>query len=80
MHLLMKPVTDVVYSSLPLEESQKTFQSVLAKQSSSLASASFYHFFIDRVTGDRVTTHLCVWSKGGLEFFSLWLHVLIEIG
>ena len=40
MHLLMKSVTDVVYSSMPSEECQTIFQSVLAKQSSSLASAS----------------------------------------
>ena len=29
MHLLMKPVTDVVYYSMPLEESLNIFQSVL---------------------------------------------------
>ena len=47
MHLLMKPVTDVVYSSMPSEESRNIFQSVLAKQSCSLAFASSDHFFID---------------------------------
>jgi hypothetical protein len=31
MHLLLKPVTDVVYSSKPSEESCNIFQSVLAK-------------------------------------------------
>ena len=29
MHLLMKPMTDVVYSSMPMEESRNMFQSVL---------------------------------------------------
>jgi hypothetical protein len=46
MHLLMKPVTDVVYSSMPSEESQILFQSVLAKQFCSLASASSDHLFL----------------------------------
>ena len=36
MHLLMKPMTEVVYSSMPLDESQNIFQSVLAKQSCSI--------------------------------------------
>ena len=40
MHLLMKPVTEVVYSSMPLDESRNIFQSVLAKQSCRVASAS----------------------------------------
>jgi hypothetical protein len=40
MHLLMQPVADVVDSSMPSEESQNMFQSVIAKQSCSLASAS----------------------------------------
>ena len=31
MHLLMKPLTEVVYSSMPLDESRNIFQSVLAK-------------------------------------------------
>ena len=35
MHLLMKPMTDVVYFSMPSEESRNMFQSVLAKQSCS---------------------------------------------
>ena len=46
IHLLMKPVTEVVYSSTPLDESWKLFQSVLAKQSCSVASASSDHFNI----------------------------------
>jgi hypothetical protein len=50
MHMI-KPVTDVVYSSIPSKESRNIFQSMLAKQSCSLASASSGHFFIDRVTG-----------------------------
>ena len=45
MHLLMKPMTDVVYSSMPSEESWNIFQSLLAKQSCSLTSASSDHFF-----------------------------------
>ena len=44
MHLLIKPVT-VVYSSMPSEESLNIVQSVLTKQSCSLASASSDHFF-----------------------------------
>ena len=40
MHLLMKPVTDVVYSSMPSDKIRNIFQSVLTKQSCSLASAS----------------------------------------
>ena len=51
MHLLMKAVTDVVYSSMPSDESLNIFQSVLAKQSCSLASVSSDYFLIDRVTG-----------------------------
>ena len=51
MHLLMKPVTDVVHSSMPSGESRNIFQSVLAKQSCSFAYASSYHFRIERVTG-----------------------------
>ena len=38
MHLLMKPVTEVVYSSMPLDESQNIFHYVLSKQSCSVAS------------------------------------------
>ena len=48
---LIKPVTEVVCSSMPLDESRNIFQSVLAKQSCSVASASSDHFRIDRVTG-----------------------------
>jgi hypothetical protein len=40
MHLLMKPMTDVVYSSMPSDESLNIFQSVLAKQSCSLTCLS----------------------------------------
>ena len=93
---MMKPVTDVVYSSMPSEESRNIFQSVLAKQSCSLAFASSEHFFIDRVTAlvfackqeswnygqicqmegeGELCTRLCVWSKGGLEFFSIWFYI-----
>jgi hypothetical protein len=97
----MKPMTDVVYSSMPSEESQNIFQYVLEKQSCSLASASSDHFFIDRVTGasclffackqesggcnsgqncqiegeGELCMRLCVLSKGGPEFFTLWLHI-----
>jgi hypothetical protein len=38
MHLLMKPVTELAYSSMPLDKSQNIFQSVLAKQSYCIAS------------------------------------------
>ena len=51
MHLLMKPVTDEVNSSMPLDEYWNIFQSVLAKQSCSLASASLDHFHIEHVAG-----------------------------
>ena len=47
MHLLM---TEVVYSSMPLDESRNILQSVLAKQSCSVASASSDHFRIEQVT------------------------------
>jgi hypothetical protein len=33
IHLLIKPKTDVVYSSMPSAESWNMFQSVIAKQS-----------------------------------------------
>ena len=33
MYLLMHLVTEVVYSTMPLDESQNIFQSVIAKQS-----------------------------------------------
>ena len=52
MHLLMTPVTEVVYSSMPLDESQNTFLFVIAKQSCCLTSASSDHFRIERVTGN----------------------------
>jgi hypothetical protein len=77
---------------MPSEESWNIFQSVLAKQSWSLASVSSDHFFIDLVTdasffkqesggynngqicqmdGERDQgMRLCVWRKGGPEFFS----------
>jgi hypothetical protein len=42
----MKPMTDVVYSSMPSDESRNLFQSVLEKQSCSLASASSDHFLL----------------------------------
>ena len=51
MHLLMKLMTEVVYSSMPLDESQNIFQSVLAKQCCSVASASSDHFRVEQVTG-----------------------------
>ena len=107
MHLLMRPVTDVVYSSMPSEESRNIFQSVLAKQSCSLASVSSDYFFIDeslvlpalvfackqesggynygqiyQMEGEtELCTCLCVWSKGGLQFFSsgCTFNVLVEI-
>jgi hypothetical protein len=44
MHLLMNPVTEVIYSSMQLDKSLNIFQSVLAKQSCSVASASSDHF------------------------------------
>ena len=59
MHLLMKPLTDVVYSSMPSEDSQNIFQFVLAKQSCSLASASSDHFFIDRNQEVRIMVIIC---------------------
>ena len=40
MHLLMKPVTEVVDSLMPSDEFWNIFQSVLVKQSSRLTSAS----------------------------------------
>ena len=49
MHLLMKLMTEVVYSLLSLDESRNIFQSVLAKQSCRVASASSDHFHIERV-------------------------------
>ena len=39
MHLSRKLVTEVVYSSMPLDESRNIVQSVLAKQSFGVASA-----------------------------------------
>jgi hypothetical protein len=51
MHLLMKWVTEVVYSAMPLDESRNIFQSVLANLSCSVASASSDHFCIEQVTG-----------------------------
>jgi hypothetical protein len=47
----MKPVTEVVYSSMPLDESRNIFQCVLTKQSCSIVSALSAHFCIERVTG-----------------------------
>jgi hypothetical protein len=93
---------------MPSEESQKIFQSVLAKQSCSLASASSDHYLIDeslvlpaldlvckQESGEynygqicqmegvgELCTHLCVWSKGGLEIFSpscCTFNMLVEI-
>ena len=73
MHLLMKPMTEVVYSSMLLDESRNIFQSVLAKQSCSVASASSDHFRIERVTGascfsfcleDRIMVIFDKWRVG----------------
>jgi hypothetical protein len=44
-------VGNVVYSSMPSDESQNIFQSVLAKQSCSIACVSSDHFCNERVTG-----------------------------
>ena len=60
MHLLKKLMTEVVYSSMTLDESQNIFQSVLAKQSCSVASASSDHFRIERVTGTSFFSFLLV--------------------
>ena len=51
MHLLIKTVTDMVYSSMSSEESREHVPFCATKQSCSLASASSDHLFIDRVTG-----------------------------
>jgi hypothetical protein len=48
--LINEAVTDVLNSSMPSGES-RVFQSVLAKQSCSLASTSSDHFCIECVTG-----------------------------
>ena len=45
-HLLMKPLTEMVYSSMPFYESWNIFQSVPAKQSCSVASATSDNFRI----------------------------------
>ena len=45
MHSLIKPVIDVVYSSMPSEEFRNIFQSVIAKQSCSLASTDWNMFW-----------------------------------
>ena len=51
--VLMKPVTDVVNSSMPSDESQNIFPAVLVKQPCSLASASLYHFRIECVSRNQ---------------------------
>jgi hypothetical protein len=68
-HLLMKPMTEVVYSSVTLDESQNIFQSVLAKQSCSVASASSDHFCIEQVTG---TSCFSFSLKAGFRRIELW--------
>jgi hypothetical protein len=67
MHFLMNPVTDVVYSSMQSDECGNIFQSVLAKQLCSLASASSAHFRIERVTGTSVLPALVFACKQELE-------------
>ena len=63
MHLLMKLVTEVVHSSMLLDESRNIFKSVLAKQSCSVVSASSDHFstctkiLIVRVISNRIHVH-----------------------
>jgi hypothetical protein len=58
---MKKPMSDVVYSSMPSKESRIIFQSVLAKSPCSLASASSDHtFFIDQVTGASCFNFLLV--------------------
>jgi hypothetical protein len=64
IHLLMKPETDVLYS-MPSEETWNIFQSVLAKQSCSIAPASSDHFCIDRVTGASSLNFSCKQESGG---------------
>ena len=68
MHLLKKPVTDVVNFSMTSDESRNMFLSVLAKQSSSLAST--YHLSIEHITGawnqeDRVLVRFAKWRDEG---------------
>ena len=74
----MKPMTEVVNSSMSSDESRNIFQSVLAKQSCSVASASSDHFRIEHVTGtscfefllvsrnkdDRVMVRFAKWRAG----------------
>jgi hypothetical protein len=59
----MKPVTVVEYTSIPLDESQNIFQSVLEKQSCSVASASSAHFRIELVLPALVFS--CKQESGG---------------
>jgi hypothetical protein len=59
MHLLMKIVTDVVNSSMPSDETLNIFQSVLAKLSCRLASASMDHFCIERVKSNQTLFVTC---------------------
>ena len=69
MHFLMKPMTEVLYSSMLLDDSRNICQSVIAKQSCSLASASSDHFFIDRVTSASCF-NLCLYA--GIRRIELW--------
>ena len=78
MHLLMKPMTEVVYSSMTLDESQNIFQSVQAKQSCSLASTSSDHFLfefllVSRNQEDRVMVTFVRRTEGEPKLhFCLW--------
>ena len=83
MPLLTKPVTDVVYSSMPSEDPRDMFQS--AKHSCILASASSDHFHIElshwyfllkfvlvsRNQEDRVMVRFAKWRVGGALYASL---------
>ena len=65
MHLLMKPVIEVVNSLMPLDESWNIFKSVLAKQSCSVASLSSDHFVLSESLVLPALVFACKQESGG---------------
>ena len=67
----MKPMTEVLYSSMPLDESRNIFQSVLAKQSRSVASASSDHFRIESLVLPALV-FACMQESGGYNYGQIY--------
>jgi hypothetical protein len=62
---LIEPMTEVVFSSMPLDESRNIFQSVLAKQFCSIASALSDHSILSESLVFPALVFACTQESGG---------------